>query len=55
MKLKELQDILAMFYEGTGDLSVSLVSRLKSLVIERYEHEEGTYQMANFTVTIVLE
>ena len=55
MKLEELQKVLSLFNEEQTELEMMIVSRLKELVITGYPHEQGTYQMANFEVTIKLE
>ena len=55
MKLAELQKVLSLFNEPPTELQLVIVSRLKELVITRYPHEQGTYQMANFEVSIKLE
>jgi len=55
MKLADLQTILSLFDEPPTELEMMIVSRLKELVITRYPNEQGTYQMANFEVSIKLE
>ena len=55
MKLEELQIVLSLFNEEPTELETMIVSRLKEFVITRYPNEQGTYQMANFEVSIKLE